>query len=458
MTNSTGCLGSLIDALGIHQGVAESLDRLELSGHVSAGQAEAVVSALRRIGYAEGWSVTVLDGEYAEITLDALADEDVNLIVRKPTGGRLFFATVDGFRAALGAPELSLAAEIHILGIPRAFATRRFRVEPWDGTLLPSISPVAPDPSTEPADPRRGLVRDLTGSEVSGDTFRWLPFGAEGEGDAWNTWRREATKRLALLPTSEVWMEGGGLKISIHGARKRIFDFSPDCLDVDTAFRPLAEAVEWLVMERGAEVRHEMLVRRLAAIVPEADGATSWCRLVPDSIREALEGAKLDFRAYARAKSAETLKAMADLRKAVSDDVNRIVERAQRLSNGFIAALAALATGLGVRLSLLSAKDNGGWASITFCFVVLAITWAGVCLQRQVNSKSLDDDFRNMRKWHRNVHIALSRKEYKELALRPVFDAIRLYRKTESNTRFGLYLATVIFIALFAFLPAVKGP
>lgn len=412
----------------------------------------AVTAAVDAIDGADGWSVSVLDGEFEPISPSAVGGEDVNFIVSKPAGGRLFFATVDGFRAMLRNPVLTRAVEVHVLGDFQPFSTRRFQVLSWDGMPLPPLPLVASLPSDECVDPRRGLVRDLTGGEVSDDPLRWLLVGSRGAGAVWEAWQAEAAKRLALLPSSEVWSEGGELRVALHGARKRTFDFGPDDLDAKSALAPLTDVAEWLVTERGGEARHEMLVRRLAAIIPEAG---SWCGTVPQLLREALEGAKVDYRAYARAKSAETLKAMADLRKAVGEDVGRIVEKCQRLSNGFVASIVALAAGLGVRLALVVSKgDSGG--GLLFGLVVLAVMWSGVIMQRRVSDKSLRDDLRNMRQWHRSVHVALSRTEYSKLALKPVLDAIKLYKDTSRWTRRGLYLASAVFALSLWFLPVMN--
>jgi hypothetical protein len=58
-----------------------------------------------------------------------------------------------------------------------------------------------------------------------------------------------------------------------------------------------------------------------------------------------------------------------------------------------------------------------------------------------------------MRRWHKNIHIALTRSDYRELALHPVLDAIRLYKKTAKSTIKGMIAASFIFIALFIITP-----
>lgn len=58
-----------------------------------------------------------------------------------------------------------------------------------------------------------------------------------------------------------------------------------------------------------------------------------------------------------------------------------------------------------------------------------------------------------MRRWHKNVHTALTRSDYRELALRPVLDAVRLYKKTAKFTNKGMIYASIIFLASFVVIP-----
>jgi len=38
----------------------------------------------------EAWSISIRDGEFSEISADAIANEDVTLVIKKPVGGRIF--------------------------------------------------------------------------------------------------------------------------------------------------------------------------------------------------------------------------------------------------------------------------------------------------------------------------------------------------------------------------------
>lgn len=452
--NSKKCLASLIDALGEHASIRETIEQLDISGHVSLETSDAFKLAFDDFcnQKSEGWSISIRDGEFSELSKDAVANEDITLVIKKPVGGRVFFASLKGFSSALNNKSLALSSELFVLGSFTGFKTKGFSVLPWNGEPLPSL-PYS-EPNLDAIDPRKGIVRDLTGNIVPADPYRWILSGEDGSGEPWDIWKAQAARNLATLLVSDVWKEDT-TKVSLHGSRKRIFSLGEKCQN-DSAYAQICQAAEWLLVKQDTEARHEVLIRRLSVVVRDANsnGDADWLAVLPDSLQEALDGARLDHRAYVRSKSAETVKAMADLRKAVGEDVSRIVERVHRLSTGFVVGLAALATGLGVRLTLLASQKNT-WplAGIIFCIIVLAIIWASITLQRHVSTKSLVNELRNMRCWHKNVHTALTRSDYRALALHPVLDAVRLYKRTAKFTNKGMIFASVIFFTSFVIIP-----
>ncbi|WP_235596734.1 hypothetical protein [Marichromatium gracile] len=455
--NSKKCLKSLIDGLGgEHADIRETIERIDISGRVPPEQSDSF-----KISYKElfkeipgEWSASIRDGEFSKISIDQITNEDITLIVNKPVGGRVFFATLAGFSTALDDDALTLSRELLVLGSFTGFKTRRFSVFPWNGVPLPNLTCYDPNPDT--IDPRKVIVRDLTGTTVPADPYRWILSGDKGRGEPWKVWQKKATQKLATLFVSEVWKEDK-TKITINGPRKHTFALEKEIFD-QNFYEKICQASEWLLVKQDTEARHEVIVRRLSAIIRDSDANTEWLTVLSKTLQEALDGARLDHRAYVRSKSAETVKAMADLRKAVGEDVSRIVERVHRLSTGFIVGLAALATGLGVRLTLLTSQKNT-WPTIgiIFCIVVLAITWASIILQRHISSKSLVNELRNMRRWHKNVHTALTRSDYRELALHPILDAVKLYKKTAKYTNRGMIFASIIFFAFFIAIPLLHS-
>lgn len=451
--SSKKCLEYLIDIINEHNSVRETLDQLQLSGTITAENANSLIAAKEDINGREGWQITMLDGEYSELIISDSLDVEVNITVSKPTMGSAYFFTEKGFKIALQNENFENFQEVRVCGNFPSFKTRRFHVLPWNGEILPLAQ--AQEPSHYEVDPRLALIRDLTGAIVPRDPYIWMLLGEPGAGAIWETWKTVALQKLSYLLTSEIWDENGQLMASLNGARRRTFSLQPSATEFSTnRYLKICEAVEWMLVHHDAEARHEVLIRRLATLAPDnGQSALAWPNAVIKIIPEALDGARLDHRAYIRSKSAESVKAMADLRKVIGEDISKIIEKAHRLSVGFITGVAALAAGLGIRLIMFAGKEVTPLLSLTFCIILLAVIWSGLLLQRYVSSKSLVNDLRHMRNWHRNTHLALSRSDYAELALRPVLDAVKLYKKTLRWTNTGMLVGSVVFIVAVAMLP-----
>lgn len=451
--NSKKCLASLIDNLGVGSRTDETLEELRVFIRTSSSNIDVVRDSLEELvkNKINGWSINVRDGEYLDISPDEIGDEDLNVLIKKPIGGRAFFATTDGFISEFDREELILAKEVLILDDFRSFRTRRFWIKSWDGELMPNLPEQESDP--DEIDPRIELVRDLTAKTVPYDPYRWILTGPESEGGLWREWQKKAALKLSTIFISELWIEGGAKKASLHGARKKVFDLGDSSENIYN-YKQLKEAAEWLLVKQDADARHEVLVRRLTTLIWDNNASnTSWIVIVQGVLNEALNGARLDHRAYVRSKSTEAVRAVADLRKAVGEDVSKIIERVHRLTNGFIVGLAALAAGLGIRLTLLTSNSSWKLVGIMFCIIVLCVTWAGTLLQRHVSTKSLVSELRHMRSWHKSVHVSLSRAEYKEIALRPVLDAVKLYKSTMRWMLRGMVVASIVFFLGFVVLP-----
>ncbi|WP_148861439.1 DUF998 domain-containing protein [Marinobacter fonticola] len=442
------CLESLVESLGKSPSFEESVDSIELNGHISTENVETIRLAIEAIDCSIDWNIEILDSEYAEIGLEDIEEEEVNLRLSKPVGSTVFFITQTGLLAALDKDEFEGVREIQLLADFEKIKTKRFLIAPWAGDLGGS-GEISQD-SENLIDPRWSLVRDLTGQNLPADPYRWICLDTPSDGsEFWENWKNHAFRKLATLLTSEIWQESSDLMVSLAGTRRRVLYLgAPRSIDV-SEYICVAETVDWLLVSQDCEARHEVLVRRLANLTPTSEGKTlCWQLIVGGIVREALDGAKLDHRAYVRSKSAESVKAMAELRNTVSADVSKIADRAHRLSNGFVTGMAALAAGLGIRLTILSSRSLSLEAGVVFCAIVLSVIWTAVFLQRKVSSESLLNDLKHMRKWHRNVHVALTRTDYTQLALSPILNALRLYRRTSTWTFRAMILASIVFVAL----------
>lgn len=94
--NSKKCLASLIDSLGGQANIRETIGQIDISGHVSPEKSDDFKRAYEDFSgkKSEAWSISIRDGEFSEISTDAIANEDVTLVIKKPVGGRIFFASL----------------------------------------------------------------------------------------------------------------------------------------------------------------------------------------------------------------------------------------------------------------------------------------------------------------------------------------------------------------------------
>lgn len=130
MMNSKKCLGSLIDSLGSPVNIRETVERIDIFGHVSSeniSKVQAVINEFSQME-SEGWAISLYDGESSEVSLDSIKDEDITFIVLKPSVGRLFFASSAGFNSSLDEELLTRASEILVLDSFVGFKTQSFRV------------------------------------------------------------------------------------------------------------------------------------------------------------------------------------------------------------------------------------------------------------------------------------------------------------------------------------------
>jgi hypothetical protein len=102
-----------------------------------------------------------------------------------------------------------------------------------------------------------------------------------------------------------------------------------DALEVDigAAFRPLHLAAEWVFADAtDQDTRHLLFAVELAHTL-RASG-----RSLADGVPIALESAKAAYRAHLQSANRDTLRALAELRQAVTEETHKTVQRTQELT------------------------------------------------------------------------------------------------------------------------------
>ncbi len=455
-------LRSLADLHPAGEGTFEDASIWRYAGASLRGEFEALREA-HAFATDAGWSIEIRDGEYELVPFEDSAERplpnDINIQLRKPNAGRRVF-----FLSALAAIEnfekepVDHADVVFVLADFDDFQAGDRWIRSWDGAVPSTDASYEVTHSDAVIDIRRGLVRDLSGGKMPRDLYRWLPNTAPAGSDFTIAWMDAAAARLMLAVASEVETDSiGALRVVLNGLRKRVFK-APTPEGVTTAqFEMLRETVGWLLIpSRDAEARHQMLVRRLEPLVSDQDD-TSWWRAISPHLKEALIGARTEYRVFVTSKSAELLKTMTEVRKGVAEDVDKIVARTNRMSQAFIGGLGVLAAGLGVRVATLAGTEGSAIATLAFCTVVLFVTWCGLKMNEVVATRSLIADLRHLRRWHARLHQSLTRADYRTLAMSPVIEAVRLYNETRRYTRKAFCVAAWVFTLLVLAAPAMRG-
>lgn len=437
-----------------------------LSWRYAGGSLSGEVEALREaqaFAVEAGWSIEIRDGEYELVSPEDLAERgppsDINVQLVKPNTQRsLYFLGAEAAIENFDDGSVEMGESVFVLGDFEDFRAGDRWVRAWDGTVPTADEEPEKSRADAVVDVRRGLVRDLSGGRMPRNLYRWLPTSTPEDSDFSTAWMNAAAARLMFAMASEVETDDdGSLRVVLNGLRKRLFLGSPPTGVTTVQFEALRETVEWLLVPaRDAEARHQMLVRRLEPLVSDERDKNWWAAVAPH-LKEALIGARTEYRVFVTSKSAELLKTMAEVRKGVAEDVEKIVARTNRMSQAFIGGLGVLAAGLGIRVAMSAGTESAAVVTLVFCAVVLFVTWCGLRLTEVVATRALIADLRHLRRWHLRLHQSLTRADYRSLAVSPVIDAVRLYNETRRYTRLAFGVAAWIFSLLVLAAPALQG-
>jgi len=287
-------------------------------------------------------------------------------------------ATVDGeLRLLLGrsasvcgdALASCSCVQVADMAVDETFATFGTRVQPW------TADPPAPFAPSEPlADPRE-FTKDFTGTgAVPRDVRPWLLRSAPiTRGATFQAWQTTALHRLTAAIADQVTWEAGATWYHLSGPPSQTFALSD--ADLLVLAPGLFAGAGWVY---GAgfdvETRHLLLANESArAYRPDA--------LIGLADR-AFDSAKSAYNAYVKSSSRETLKALADLRKAVIEETQKVSQRAQDLANALWKDLAVAAAPFVVKIlsdaaNISTGAIAGGLAFVAAAFLAFSYIDAG---------------------------------------------------------------------------------
>ncbi|MCO4317821.1 hypothetical protein M8997_011575 [Phyllobacterium sp. 21LDTY02-6] len=408
-------LASALDSL-VADGsfVHETVDGIIVS-ELSATSAREVAQ-----GFAEvAWHSLVFDGADAETKPDDIDNDfgPYRVTAQKPPqrADEILLLTASGFRDWLAGPVQSTV--VIVVGLDEVIAT--------EGTqFVPAEANAAVVENAVTLRSPRTLVREYNAQRVVPQSVgRWLLSNSETwhASDRFRLWAEHAIPAILLSLANEIDQNTGALVFK-----------GPPRLALPTpavhaglvpelgrqGFADLQAAARWVYeLEREAETRHTLFATELART---GGNQADTIKCVKENLGFALEGAKIAYQMSLTKVSADNLKALADLRKAVTEETGKITDATRQV-------VAAVASALGIGIGLITARIAANAPSLlivavmtivsAYIFVVIYSGHSFVALQRELRDV-----------WRNQIYRFLSQEDYTKLVVKPSQDAERILK------------------------------
>lgn len=404
--------------------LADTLDRLVEGGRVAVTETSNGITAYQLEGHeakevlallaADAWPNTNAADEGGDVAADAIHDEDQQITVRAEKPGIPAdveaLLTRAGLEAALRRPDL--AGRLWVHGLNNAFETLTVRFAQWGDAeaFTPREAPPSP----------REVVRVLdNGERFPDDLGRWLlrDPATTIAGRGIQPWRKMAMERVGQALADEIEPDG---KLLFRGPPATRFAPEAEPLVEASALEAIQQAALWMVHNPlEIENRHALLAAEIARAALSGGSVSDLASIA----RPALEGARIAYNFGATQQSRDTLKALSELRKAVSDETAKLAESARTLATAVAGSVLA---NIGIIVARLSLPATSSWVptaaialGIVLVIYVGTITWSGVHylkLQQTLRSE-----------WRNRLYRFLDEAEYKRMVTDPVARAERGY-------------------------------
>lgn len=422
-TNSTHLVDRVRELIAIGAQVDERIDTLVLRGSLPSPEAQADWIAFVDDVPGPFTSLQVYNAAFGgDLVIGETFDSEREIVITlgKPASdGYAFFM----FQSAV-APYLaqrSVLAQLAIadLSPAQAFRARALEVVPWN--LAQPAAP--PEPPLSPIDPTR-YVRDFVPDrEVVTDLGPWILLTSPAESSlAFQAWETIAARRLLGGLVSRAWLEDG--QVWLQAAGPPIYRVEADNVALPGALPRLTEVTNWVFLSgMDVEARHLLFSGELArASRPQQDLVTTLDR--------ALEAAKAAYEAHVQSSSRETLKTLADLRKTVIDETQKVAQRAQDLAATLWRDLAVSAAPFVLKILGDAGKPPSPLISSAFYFAAAAFVGLSFALQWRINCSYFKSQNSSRQSWMQTLYSYISAREREEIAEAPIEQAMKNYRET----------------------------
>lgn len=320
---------------------------------------------------------------------------------------------------------------------------------PFD-TLAIRFAPVGGDtdflPVTLKVDPRRLVREAVEVRTVARDLALWLLRDADAvpwSDTVFQVWARKAASVLVRALSSEI--EEGGVLVFRGPPITRLEEKGDLANKLGLAgFLDLQKAASWVYEnEREAENRHGLYAAEMARTAKAGPNVADVFKV---AARAALEGARIAYQLGVSQLSRDSLKALADLRKAISDESAKLSDATRQLASAVAGALFGGVTLVAAKLSVGINSDAIATATIILGILlviyVCAVVWNGYQFVR------LQRDLREQ--WRDKLYRFIPDDDYAQMVTQPA-------NKAETAFRWAAIVSILLAVALLLTVIFVSG-
>jgi len=263
------------------------------------------------------------------------------------------------------------------------------------------------------------MSRYTLGSNGPGDQLgRWLLRSSDQsvEVAAMAPWKERATKRLLAALAQEIEVDG---KLLFRGPPPTRFSQSSSKID-QASFATLQSAAGWAYENsRELDNRHGLVAAEVARTSLRDGSLKDLAATLP----AALESAKIAYNFGVTQQSKDTLKALSDLRKSVSDDTAKLSETTRSLGGAVIGAVFG---NIGLIVARLTLPTNGAFIGPAAMLIGVVLTiYVGAVIASGAHYIAIQRDLRN--DWRFRLYRFLGDDEYNVMVTQPAKRAERAF-------------------------------
>ncbi|MEE8658883.1 hypothetical protein CGLAMM_07400 [Acetobacteraceae bacterium EV16G] len=385
--------------------VSERTEHITLA-NLSADLAREIAGSFQEVG----WTLSVYDGadsacEIPDI-MEALCPYRVS--VQKPScaSGEILFLSTAGFRDWLNSP--TKADLVVVVGLDEIISTESTQFVPYGASRDPRRG------SVSFCNPRK-LVREYSSKRKVPQSIEcWLLSdpASWGESVQFKLWASYSTRAILLSLANEIdeetesYVFKGTPRLALKMLKS---DFELETSLDEKNFENLQAAGRWVYeSDREAEVRHTLFSSELAR---NGVGKTDAVACIKESSAEALDGAKIAYQMLVAKMSADNLKALADLRKALIEEMSKIGDASRQVAQAVASALWAVLGAVAARITVETPFILIVPILMIACIYVWTVIYTGL------KFIAFQEDRQGV--WRTQIYSFLSKSDFKEMVLDP---------------------------------------